>query len=155
MKPFVKYGLIVGVVSLVVIIPVAVLVGLCGPLVAVIGGAVAGFLTAHFGNIQVKKTGAQQGALAGLITGVFTLVGQIISGLLALTLIQATETPVLFGEAPTFNSPASEQMLFYVGGIGAGACFGLIGLGVAAGFGALAGYLGTKAVEGNQVIDAA
>ena len=154
MKPFLKYGLIVGVVSFVIIIPVAILMGICGPFVSVAGGAIAGFLTAHFGNINVKKTGAKQGALAGAIAGGFTFVGQTLSGFLALALIQATETPLLFGEAPTINSPAAEQMLFYIGGIGAGACFGLIGLGVAAGFGALAGYFGTKAVEDNVIIEA-
>ena len=153
MKPFLKYGLIVGAISLIVIIPLSVIMGICGPVVSVIGGAVAGFLTAHYGNISVKNTGAKQGALAGLVAGAFTFVGQIVGGILALILIQATEASVLIGEAPTFNSPASEQMLFFVGGIGAGSCFGLIGLGVAAGFGALAGYFGTKEMESNVVID--
>ena len=153
MKPFLKYGLIVGAVSLIIVVPISLLVGICGPFVSVIGGAVAGFLTAHFGNINIKKIGAQQGALAGLVTGGFTFIGQIVGGILVLTWIQATDAQLLVGEAPTFNSPATEQMIYLASGIGAGACFGLIGLGVAAGFGALAGYLGTKAVESNQIVE--
>ena len=153
MKPFLKYGLIVGIVSFVIVLPVSIMAGVCGPFVSVIGGALAGFLTAHFGKISVKRTGAQQGALSGLITGGFTLIGQMVSGFLVLFLAQSMELEPLLGSMPSGSAPAVDQTLFYIGGIGAGACFGLIGLGLAAGFGALLGYFGTKAVENTVIVD--
>jgi hypothetical protein len=153
MKPFLKYGLIVGVVSFVVILPVSILFGICGPFVSVIGGAVAGYLTAHFGKFSVKQTGAKQGALAGLVTGGFTLIGQIVSGLVALFMAQSTAMESIMGSIPNTTDPAVTQTVYYFSGIIAGGCFGLIGLGLAAGFGALLGYFGTKVVENTVIVD--
>ncbi len=144
MKPFVKYGLIVGLVALILIIPIAALVGLCGPVVTLVAGAFAGFLTAYFGKAATRREGGQSGSLAGAIAGAMTLLGQTIGAALALAYVHLTGTQIAFGPAPNPTSPLSEVIPYYAAGVGAGFCFGVVGLVLGALAGALAGSLGTR-----------
>jgi len=151
MKPYLKFGLLVGGVSTLIIIPVSILLGICGPFISLLGGSAAGFLTAFFGKESDKRTGAQHGGIAGAITGGFTLVGQLMGGLLILTFIQVTNTPLLIGTVPNESAPVAEKILYYASGMGVGLCFGLIGIVLAVAAGALAGYLTTKDPGGKEV----
>jgi hypothetical protein len=108
MKPFVKFGVIAGLVGLVVIIPISAFLGLCGPLVTLVAGAVAGYLSAYFGEVPTRRDGAQSGAIAGGIAGAITLVGQLIGNALVLNFIQLTGTPVAFGHVPGTSAPSYE-----------------------------------------------
>ncbi len=144
MKPFLKFGLIAGGIGFLVIIPLSAFMGICGPIVPLLAGAAAGFLTAYLGKTNTQKEGAQQGAMAGGMSGVLTTLGQMIGGMIALYFIQTSGMPTAFGRAPNTSSPAYEVILFYGSGLATGMCFGIVGimLGVAAG--AIAGYLGTR-----------
>jgi hypothetical protein len=144
MSPKIKYGLIVGVVGLVVNICVSAAVGVCGPFTALIAGGVAGFLTAQAEKTSTKGDGARAGAVAGVVAGALVLVGQLIGSIGALFYFQSTGTPTLFGELPQAGDTAG-QVGFWIGGLGFGFCAGLFGVALGALAGAGAGYLGTPA----------
>lgn len=144
MKARIKFGLIVGGIGLVLNIGVAVLMGICGPFVALIAGAVAGFLAAQKEALRVKKDGAQCGAVAGAIAGALLLIGQVIGGIGSLLLMQFADISTIFGEVPPPTADPTQQFIYYAAGLGMGLCIGLTGVVVAALSGAIAGYLGTS-----------
>jgi len=143
MKSQYKFGLIVGVIGLVLNICVAGFMGLCGPLVSLLAGGVAGFFAAQQEKVATKGNGAQLGAVAGTIAGALVLIGQVIGGLVALLLVQYAGLKVPFGQVPSFQSDPSQLVAYYLSGLGAGLCFGLLGVVLAALAGAGLGYLGT------------
>ena len=67
MQPRVKYGLIVGIVGMILNICVAAALGVCGPLMALVAGAAAGFLAAREERAADKADGARLGAISGTI----------------------------------------------------------------------------------------
>ncbi len=146
MKPFLKFGLIVGAIGLLVIVPVSTFMGICGPGVTLVAGAVAGFLSAYYGNVGTRKDGAQSGAFSGAIAGAITLVGQVIGAFLALALIQKSGTQISIGQIPTSSSPAYMHIAYYASGMATGFCFGLIGIVLGGLAGALTGSLGIRQV---------
>ncbi len=144
MKPHVKFGLIVGAIGAVLNIGVATVMGLCGPGVALIAGAIAGFLAAKQAEALLSKSdGARMGGIAGAIAGSLILVGQLLGAIGALILIQQTGMELPVGSVPTAASETAEQVGYYLGGLGTGVCFGVIGIIVAGLAGAAGGYLGT------------
>jgi hypothetical protein len=143
MKPRIKIGLIAGIIGLVLNACVATLVGLCGPAVALLAGAVAGFLTAQQEKPSSKTEGARAGAVAGAITGGLVIVGQIIGGIGALALIQFSGIRIRFGSVPTPADGVSSQVIYYLSGMATAFCFGIVGALLAAGAGAGTGYLTT------------
>jgi hypothetical protein len=147
MQPRIKVGLLVGAIGLALNICIAGAVGLCGPLVSLTGGALAGFFTAKQENPVTKADGARAGAISGSIAGILILVGQMIGALGVLILVQVVGPQVgaqmPFGQIPATTATASEQLLYYASGVGTGCCFGLTGTVLAALVGAGTGYLGT------------
>ncbi|MBN1580427.1 MAG: hypothetical protein JXA89_06970 [Anaerolineae bacterium] len=143
MKPQTKFGLIAGVIGLVLTACVASFLGLCGPFVALFAGAVAGFLTAQQEAAPTKGDGARAGATSGLIAGAIAVVGQLIGAIGTLVLYQFLDLPPLVGSVPSISADASQQLIYYGSGLGTGLCFGLVGIALAALAGAAAGYFGT------------
>ncbi len=144
MKARTRMGLIVGAIGLVLNICVAGFIGLCGPIVSLIAGAVAGFFAAQQERLVSKNEGARAGATAGAIAGGLIIIGQIIGGIAALFMMQSSGTAPIFGQMPDPSSGLAAQLPFYLGGVGTAICFGIIGTLLAAGAGAGAGYLGTS-----------
>ncbi len=144
MQPRIKIGLLVGGAGLLLNICVAALMGICGPLVALTAGAVAGFITASQEQLPTKNDGARAGAISGLVVGALVLVGQLIGGVSVLFYLQATGMPTLFGAPPNQFASGLEQTAYYTAGVGVGVCFGLVGIGMSALAGAFTGYLGTS-----------
>jgi hypothetical protein len=144
MKPFLKYGLIVGAISFVAVLLVSSFMGICGPGVTLFAGAIAGFLTAYNGHALSRQEGAQSGAIAGAIAGGLALKGQVIGGIIALALVQYTGTPTFLGNIPSLSSPLSQQILYYGGGLITGFCFGIFGIGLGAAIGGLTGAFGVR-----------
>ncbi|NPA93656.1 MAG: hypothetical protein GXO56_08270 [Chloroflexi bacterium] len=128
-KP-VKFGLLVGAIGLVTNACISALLGLCGPGVSLIAGAVVGYLIGH--QAVGKAQAGKDGALGGAVAGVLLLVGQIIGGLLALVIIQHVPSQGGWLQPPSPSAPGSEIALYYMGGLGAGVCFGLIDIAIAA-----------------------
>ncbi len=144
MKPFLKFGLLVGAVGFFVIIPVAVVLGICGPGVTLLAGAIAGFLTAYRGKAATSRDGAQTGAMAGAISGGIMLLGQILGAVLVVAFAHVTQTQPVFGSVPSLSAPLSELIPYYSGGLGVGLCFGLVGILLGAIAGGLAGAFGAR-----------
>ena len=142
MQPRIRIGLIVGAIGLVLNICVSGFIGLCGPLVSLIAGGAAGFFAAQQEKLGTKGDGARAGATAGGIAGGLIIIGQLIGGIAALAYMQYSGMQTIFGQVPTTGDSAS-SIGYYLGGLGTGICFGLVGAALAAGAGAGAGYLGT------------
>ncbi len=139
MQARVKFGLIVGLIGLVLNTCVSFAFGFCGPVTALIAGAVAGWLTARAEAAPTKSENAKAGAIAGAIAGALVLIGQLCG--VAGTLVLALNTGVtLVGSLPRPGDTGG-MVGFWLGGLGAGACFGLFGVMLAAGAGALVGYV--------------
>jgi hypothetical protein len=120
--------------------------GICGPLVSLIAGGIAGYLAIQQEKSTTKNDGAKAGAVAGGIAGGLILVGQIIGAIGALVMMQAMGTQLPFGQVapPLSGGDPALLMGYYIGGLGSGFCFGIFGAVLAAGAGAAAGYLGTS-----------
>jgi len=151
MRPRVKFGLIVGGIGLVFNIIVATALGICGPLTALVAGAVAGFLSARQEKAPTQGDGGRLGAVAGGIAGGLVFIGQIFGAIAALALVQFSGSKPSFGTAPNPSAPISQQILYYFSGLGVGACFGLIGFILAIVAGAGAGYLGTSKPSSSDI----
>lgn len=143
MKARFKIGLAVGLVGLILNVCVSAAVGLCGPAVSLVAGAVAGFFTARQEKAATKSAGAQAGAISGLIAGGLGIIGQVIGGVGALAYLQATNATLPFGTIPPQSADMNTQLIYYVSGMGTGICFGLIGAVLSALAGAGTGFLGT------------
>jgi hypothetical protein len=143
MSPKIKYGLILGGVGLVLTICVSAAVGLCGPVVPLIAGGVAGYLAGREEPSTSQGQSAQIGAISGAIAGVGTTIGQLIGGVAALVYLQQTGTRLPIGQLPEVGN-TTQQLAYYGGGLGAGLCFGLVGLALAAGAGAALAYFTFK-----------
>ncbi len=141
MKRTIKLGLAAGVIGAVVNICVSTAFGVCGPFVALLAGAVAGFFAARVPELASKGMAAREGAVGGGIAGALVFFGQLVGGLGALALVRVSGAPPIFGTIPTGDSPAGQQIAYWVSGLGVGACFGVIGLALAALAGAGAAYL--------------
>lgn len=143
MQPRIRMGLFVGAIGLVLNICVAGFMGICGPVVSLLAGGVAGFLAAQQEKLPTKGEGAKAGAIAGLIAGALIIIGQVIGGIGALAFMQFSGTPSIFGGIPSPSADPSQSVIYYVSGIGTGVCFGIVGAVLAALVGAGAGYMTT------------
>ncbi len=151
MQPKLKVALLVGVIGLVLNVCVSGAVGLCGPAVSLLAGAVAGFFAAQQEKPASKSEGAKVGAFSGAVSGAIVLVGQVIGAVGALALIQTTGTQLPFGEVPSMSADPSQLVIFYVSGMATGVCFGMVGAVLAGLAGAGTGYLGTPDSPAPQV----
>ena len=142
MQPRIRVGLIVGAIGLVLNICVSGFIGLCGPLFSLLAGGAAGFFAAQREKLGTKGDSARAGATAGGIAGGLMIIGQLIGGIAALAYMQYSGMQTILGQVPATGDPAS-SIGFYLGGLGTGICFGIVGAALAAGAGAGAGYLGT------------
>jgi hypothetical protein len=140
MQPRIKFGLIVGGVGLFVNLCASAAVGLCGPFVALLAGALAGFLAAQQEKLPAQSAGAKVGATAGGLAGGLMIIGQSLGAVVGLALLQTTGGNPFVGSGPSTGAPV-EQAAFYLSGFGAGCCMGIFGAALAAG--AAAGYFAT------------
>lgn len=149
MRPRIKLGLIIGAVGLVINVCVSAAMGICGPFLALIVGALSGFLTARQEKLPIKSDSAKAGAISGLIAGGLVLIGQLLGGIGALILVQMSGTPTIFGMKVPEMTGGPETFGYIFGGLATGVCFGLVGVALSAGAGALAAYL--SAPDSSQI----
>jgi hypothetical protein len=142
MSPRIKIGLIVGAISLVLTTGMSLLVGLCGPVVSLVAGALAGYFTVKQESPASKSDGGKIGAIAGVITGAMGLIGQLIGSILALTIMPSLMK--LVGNTTFLNPSSAGEPGYWLGGLGTGFCIGLGGIvfSVLAGLGA--GYISAQ-----------
>jgi hypothetical protein len=141
MKTAIKWGLIAGAVAAVLNICVSTLFGFCGPFMSLLAGAAAGFFTGQAPGLPSKGAAAREGTIAGGVAGAVGIVGQLLGGVGAVTLLQVSGTAPIFGSMPTAASPVGEQVIFYASALGTGLCFGIFGLVLSAAAGAGVAYL--------------
>ena len=143
MQPRIKMGLAVGAIGLALNVCVSGFIGICGLLISLLAGGVAGFLAAQQEKLPKKSEGAKAGAIAGGIAGALVIIGQIIGGIGALALMQTVGMRLPFGTIPSAGDTTA-TIVYYVAGAGTGFCIGLVGALLAAGVGAGVGYAATN-----------
>jgi hypothetical protein len=146
-----KAGLIFGAIGLIVVLAVAFIpaVGplICGPLVAVIIGAIAGFYGVRW---SAGTPGVSRGVLAGTLAGVGTLLGAVIAYTILVGMVRNTPMfqeqlqEVLRQQPDAQIDPAGLDMLIGIAGPAVGFCFGILNLLIALAFGALGGWLALR-----------
>ena len=150
MQPRIKVGLAVGAIGLVLNICVAGFLGFCGPVLSLVAGGVAGYLTVQQEKPGAKGDGARAGAISGVIAGALIIIGQIIGGIGALVYAQSSGLQIPFGQVPSASGDPAISAVYYGAGAVTALCFGFVGALLAAGTGAGAGYLATT--EQTEVI---
>ena len=140
MSARIKFGLIAGAISLVLTTCISMAVGICGPAVSLLAGALAGYFTVRQENPASQSEGGKSGAISGAVAGVGGVVGQFIGGIATLTIL-----PSLMESMGDYSySGASGEAGYWLGGMGAAFCFGIVGVVLAAIAGFAAGYLGSS-----------
>jgi hypothetical protein len=142
----VKYGLIVGAVVMLLNVCVAAVMGICGPVMSLVAGAIAGYLTAREEELPAAGDGARAGAVSGLIAGALVFLGQLIGGIGVLVFLQTSDIPTGFGAVPDLAETYG-LLGFWVAGLALALCLGLGGLVLGALGGAVAGYLAAPSGE--------
>ncbi|MEO7910483.1 MAG: hypothetical protein ABIV47_12615 [Roseiflexaceae bacterium] len=146
-----KAGLIFGVIGLIVVLAVAFIpaVGpiICGPLVAVIIGAVAGFYGVRW---SAGTPGISRGVLAGTLAGVGMLLGAVIAYTILVgmarsnPMFQEQIQEALRRQPNAQIDPAALNTIVGIMGPAVGFCFGILNLLIALAFGALGGWLAIR-----------
>ena len=119
----------------------------CGPLLAVIVGALAGFYGVRWSG-QRARVG--RGVLAGTLAGVGMLIGAVIgylvlfSSLSADPLFQQQLDAFLQRQPNVQVDPGAVGAAVWIAGAIAGLCFGVLNLVLALAFGALGGWLALR-----------
>lgn len=149
MNPQIKNGLLAGAIGGAVNFCVSLVLGFCGPVVAMAAGGVAAFLTARGGGFATKGDAAKAGAISGAVAGGLVLVTQILAGLANLIYLQVSGTQLPFGSVPGAGSTGTEMAVYYGTGLFTGVCIGLVDVALGAlagaGVGALTGGNATAA----------
>ena len=150
MKVQYKYGLIIGGIGLVMNVFVSTAFGICGPLIALVAGGAAGYMVGRQGDIKNKGEGARMGALAGSITGALMLLGQVIGGLLSLSLVRSATFLGPLGDL--LSSDVGIGEIYYGIGIAVSLCSGLVGIIASALAGAGGAYLSTPENAESEIL---
>ena len=136
MSARIRIGLIAGVISLVLTVCVATAVGICGPAVSLIAGAVAAYFVVKQEMPASQSEGGKAGAIAGAIAGAGGVIGQIIGGIVTLTVL-----PGLMESMGNYSySGANNSAAYWAGGAVTALCFGFVGVVLAAIAGFAVGY---------------
>lgn len=146
MRPRVKWGLIIGIIGLVVNVFVSAAMGICGPFTSLVAGGLAGFLTARQEKPATQRDGALAGAIAGVIAGGFVFVAQIIGAYLATIFLRQLggQYEYVYSEMP---------LIAYASSLAMGICIGLAGIVISTLVGAGLGFIGTPRSQQPAVID--
>lgn len=140
MSARIKFGLITGGIGLVLTACASIIMGCCGPLVSVVAGAVAGYFAVKVESPASQSEGGKMGAIAGAIAGALTLVGQMLGGVVSLTV-----APTILQQLGNYSyGPLAKQASYWAGGVAAAFCFGLLGTALAAAAGFAVGYFTSK-----------
>ena len=141
-------------VAVVVAAPVFVLAGqasvynaqVCGPCVALLGGAAAGYWVNRRLEAETSDRAMRQGARAGAWAGLGAFLGHTLGGLIGAAVLgpgtAAQQTAPWLRALGLPELPANPNPVTYYGGaLFASCCFGLFDVAVMAGVGALAGMV--------------
>jgi len=146
-----KAGLIFGVIGLIVVLAVAFIpiIGplICGPVVAVIIGAIAGYYGVRW---SAGTPGISRGVLAGTLSGVGMLLGAVIGYTILISmmrnnpLFQEQLQEALRQQPNAKIDPAALDTIIGIVGPAVGFCFGILNLLLGLAFGAFGGWLAVR-----------
>lgn len=140
MSARVRVGLIAGAIALVLTICVAMVFGICGPVVSLVAGALAGYFAVKQESPASQSEGGKAGATAGAIAGGLGVIGQILGGIGALTVL-----PPLMESLNNYSfSQVSGEATYWLSGIATALCFGVAGVVLAAVAGYAVGYISSN-----------
>ena len=140
MSARIQVGLIAGAISLVLTACMGTLFGICGPVVPLLAGAIAGYFAAKRESPVSQSEGGKAGAVAGAIAGGLSIIGQVIGGITALTILP----PLLASFGNSTYSNFSGQSTYWLSGAATSVCFGIVGAVLAAVAGFAVGYISTS-----------
>lgn len=140
MSARIKVGLIAGGIGLVLTVCVSLAVGICGPAVSLVAGALAGYFTVKQESPASQSEGGKAGAISGAIAGSLGIIGQIIGAILALTVLPS----ILEAAGNNSYSGYSDQAVYWLSGAGTAFCFGIVGVILAAIAGYATGYISSN-----------
>ena len=109
------------------------------PCVALIVGAIAGFLGASFEQALTSGDATRRGAGAGAIAGIGAWAGHILGGVASAAIGPNSAAALIerFGPSTDVSSPWA----YYTAALGFGCCFGLVEIALMAGLGAVGGLI--------------
>jgi hypothetical protein len=146
-----KSGLIFAAIALVAVLATAFLPRpgpvVCGPLLAVLIGAVAGYYGVRW---TPESPRVSRGVLAGTLAGLGTLVGAVIGYVVLFNtlsgdpLFQEQVAAFLQRQPNAQIDPGAIGAAVSIAGVVAGMCFGMLNLLLALAFGALGGWLALR-----------
>jgi hypothetical protein len=140
MSARIKVGLIAGGIGLVLTVCVSAVMGICGPGVSLVAGALAGYFTVKQENPASQSEGGKAGAISGAIAGALGIIGQIIGGVLTLAVL-----PSIMESMGNYNySGYGDQAVYWLSGAGTAFCFGIVGVILAAIAGYATGYISSN-----------
>jgi len=140
MSARVRVGLIAGGIGLVLTACIGSLLGICGPAVSLVAGAIAGYFAVKQENPASQSESGKVGATAGAIAGGLGVIGQIIGGIAALTILP----PLLESMGNYSYSSISGEATYWLSGAATALCFGGIGVVLAAVAGYAVGYISSN-----------
>jgi hypothetical protein len=151
MSGAVRSGVIFAAVGLIAVLATAFLPRpgpvACGPLLAVIVGAIAGFYGVRW---SVAEARVSRGVLAGTLAGLGMLIGALIGYILLFNSISSDpqfqeQLGAFLQQQPDAQiDPEAIGAAVGIAGVVAGMCFGVLNLLLALGFGALGGWLAAR-----------
>ena len=146
-----RAGLIFGVVGLIAVLATAFIPRpgpvVCGPLLAVLVGGLAGFYGVRW---SIENARVSRGVLAGTLAGLGMLIGAVIGYIIVFNSISSDPSfqeqfGAILQQRPDANiDPAALGTMVAIAGAVAGLCFGVLNLLLALAFGALGGWLALR-----------
>ncbi|MGD0610623.1 MAG: hypothetical protein ABSB41_03840 [Anaerolineales bacterium] len=133
----IKSGLIVGAGMFICVLLAAVISPLCALCVAIFAGLGAGYLTGVFEKPQSSPEVIRRGAGAGAIAGGMAILAQILAAVINAAILQNPQYQVW----RTFGLPLQASTSILAEQLLAGACIGILNVGIAAGLGAGGGAI--------------
>lgn len=147
----VRAGLILGAVMLVAGGGLAYLFAPCVPCLALVAGALAGYLAGVWDRPAENGRAIQRGALAGTLGGAGALLGHLVGGLLAAATVGPQGALDLARQLGLdLGSTSGSPVIFYASASATACCFGLVEVVLMAGLGALGGLLYWQMTGKNQ-----
>jgi hypothetical protein len=146
-----RAGLIFGLVGLIAVLATAFIPRpgpvVCGPLLAVIVGGLAGFYGVRW---SLENARVSRGVLAGTLAGLGMLIGAVIGYIILFNSISSEPSfqeqfgAILQQRPDASIDPAALGTMVAIAGAVAGLCFGVLNLLLALAFGALGGWLALR-----------
>jgi hypothetical protein len=146
-----KSGLIVGAIMLFHAMGATLVSPVCVPCVGLLLGLGAGYLAGGFEKPTAQKSASKTGALAGVIGGGGTFLGQMVGAIINAIFVGPEKAAQIVHDWGLLSTPASSPALYWIGFFGSNLCVVIISVLLMAGMGALGGLLWWQTTGKNKL----